>query len=290
MEAIIKRSDWLRNGFKFKDRHSSEFGVTVKTKSRPIRPEAKTYMLDLPMRDGAYDLSAANEGGREYYYDRTFTMVLNVCADSLRELQNKLSSLSGWLSGSGDLIFDDMPETVWYGKISDEIIYAPERGGKCAALEVSIRVKPFAKCIFGTEGPVLDTELPIDSGIALIFEELMRFTVTGSAVLKVHNFGERPIRPKVTIENGGSVIMELGEKRLSFDSGGSCIVDFEERSVTANGENIAVSGEFFELSSGENSVRFENSDSEEVTVEFSYTPEFNYGVNPDAIDWGDDDA
>ena len=64
----------MRNGFIFKDRHSSDFGVTVRTKSRPILPSVKENIVDLPYRDGGYDFSKANPFGREFYNDRIFTV------------------------------------------------------------------------------------------------------------------------------------------------------------------------------------------------------------------------
>ena len=50
----------MRNGFIFKDRHSSDFDVTVRTKSRPILPSVKENIVDLPYRDGGYDFSKSN--------------------------------------------------------------------------------------------------------------------------------------------------------------------------------------------------------------------------------------
>ena len=47
----------MRNGFIFKDRHSSDFDVTVRTKSRPILPSVKENIVDLPYRDGVYEYS-----------------------------------------------------------------------------------------------------------------------------------------------------------------------------------------------------------------------------------------
>ncbi len=280
----------MRSGFKFKDRHSSDFGITVKTKSRPIRPEAKVYTLDIPCRDGAYDLSEANSMGREYFYDRTFVITVSVCSDNLYTLQDRLSLLSAWLMGSGELIFDDMPNTVWYGKISDEIIYMPEHGGKTAVLEVSVRARPFAKCIFGTEGPVLDTYINIDNNILLVLEETMHYEVSGQADIAVWNFGERPLRPCMRIQGGGSIILTLGERTLSFEGGDVCIVDFERQSVEVNEKNVSISGEFFEFAAGNNLLHVENSTSAVVTIDISYTPEFNYGVNLEAIDWGERNA
>ena len=280
----------MRSGFKFKDKHSSFFGVTVKTKSRPIRPEAKVYTLDIPCRDGAYDFSEANQAGREYFYDRTFVITISVCADNIHTLQDRLSQLSSWLMGSGELIFDDMPNTVWYGRISDEIIYMPNHGGSSATFEVSMRVRPFGKCIFGTEGPVLDIEMMIDNTIPLALDETMHYVVSGSGTIAVRNFGERPLRPCIHIQGANAVILKLDGKTLSFESKGECIVDFEKQSVIAAGNNVEVSGEFFEFMPGKNLLYFENSGSGAVTIDVSYTPEFNYGVNLEAIDWGEDDA
>ena len=68
----------MRNGFIFKDRHSSDFDVTVRTKSRPILPSVKENIVDLPYRDGVYDFSKANPFGREFYNDRIFTVTFNM--------------------------------------------------------------------------------------------------------------------------------------------------------------------------------------------------------------------
>ena len=38
----------MRNGFYFKNKHSNDFGVTVQTQSRPIKPEMKIQTYDSP--------------------------------------------------------------------------------------------------------------------------------------------------------------------------------------------------------------------------------------------------
>ena len=50
----------MRNGFIFKNKHSNDFGVTVQTQSRPIKPEMKIQTYDSPYIDGEYDFSTAN--------------------------------------------------------------------------------------------------------------------------------------------------------------------------------------------------------------------------------------
>ena len=44
----------MRNGFYFKNKHSNDFGVTVQTQSRPIKPEMKIQTYDSPYIDGEY--------------------------------------------------------------------------------------------------------------------------------------------------------------------------------------------------------------------------------------------
>ena len=224
--------------------------------------------------------------------NRFFTISLTVTADNLTELQGRIGKLSLWLSGSGELIFDDIPLIVWRGRISDEVIYMPERGGRQAQIDVSFRVDPFGKNIFGIEGPALDTAMPLDSNIPLTLEEKYIYTVTGAAELSVVNFGDRPARPIVTIEGiAGRFTMSLGEKSLSFDSSQSTTVDFDKQMVTnASGAAIKVTGEFFEFGDGANILNITSSNSNTLIVTVSYTPEYMYGADYSEIEWGEASA
>ena len=68
----------MRNGFYFKNKHSNDFGVTVQTQSRPIKPEMKIQTYDSPYIDGEYDFSTANAYNREFYKNRVFKMNLQI--------------------------------------------------------------------------------------------------------------------------------------------------------------------------------------------------------------------
>lgn len=277
----------MRNGFTFNGRHSSQFGVTVKTRSRPIRPEAKRFTMDLPLRDGEYDFSASNPLGREFFYERTFTAAISVFADSLTKLQDKLTAISLWLTGSGQLIFDDIPFVVWKGKISDEIIYMPEHGGRKAVLDVSFRVKPFGFALFGTEGPTLDCPyLKLDSLFPIGLADIYTFTVTSGNDIHILNFGDRPIRGVIKISGcAGNVSLALNDKTLDFTAVGSVTLDFDaQRAYTQSGE-IGVGGDFFELPPGECILRVTHSNSAPLVLALSFTPEYMYGGNPFEADW-----
>ena len=218
----------MRNGFTFKDRHSSEFGVTVRTKSRPITAGLKSFTADLPYRDGEYDFSAANPQGRAHYAKRIFVMSLSLRADNLGALQGKISKLALWLTGSGKLIFDDLPLVVWNGTVTDEIVYMPEHGGTKAEVEVSFSAEPFGEGIFGTEGPLIGHPLPIGSDIPLSTDCAYTYTVNSSGNICVVNFGDMPVSPVIKITgNTGNITLSLGEKTLSFSAvGESVTVDF----------------------------------------------------------------
>lgn len=278
----------MRNGFKFKGRHSSELGVTVRTKSRPIRPSVKSLIVDVPFRDGVYDFSESNPLGRAMYNYRIFTVVINVCAENIYEMQDKLSKLSLWLEGSGDLVFDDMPLTVWKGKISDEIVYMPEYGGKKAVMEVSFRTEPFSFGAFGTEGPVLDIDvISLDDYLPVGMDELYTYTVSKTGELHILNFGDRPMRPVINISGANAaVVMQMNGKSLNFFSKGNTKVDFERQDVTDEDGRLNVAGEFFEFSPGENILKVRTSNDTEIILTVSFKPKFIYGAVFDDVEWG----
>ncbi len=279
----------MRNGFTFKNRHSSEFGVTVRTKSRPITAGVKSVTADLPYRDGEYDFSAANPQGRDHYKKRTFVLSLGITADNLTALQSKISKLALWLTGSGELIFDDLPLVVWKAKVADEILYMPEHGGTAAETEVSFSVEPFGEGLFGTEGPLLGHPLRLDSEIPLSTDCLYEHTVDGSGNISIVNFGDMPVSPVIDITgNTGNITLSLGEKTLSFSAGGKSVTaDFEKQTVRTEGGVIGVTGEFFELSAGTNNIAVTNSASGDITVKVSFKPKYMYGADYSHMDWGD---
>lgn len=281
----------MRNGFMFKNRHSSELGVTVRTKSRPVLPSVKESITDLPCRDGGYDFSRANPFGREFYNDRIITVSLVLLDGDIYQMQKKLTELSMWLSGEGELIFDDMPFVAWYGKVSDEIIYMPEHSGRKAAMEVSFRVRPFGACVFDTDGPTIGLPLELNSNIPIDISAGYKTTIKGVGTVNVYNFGDRPIRPVITLgKNAREAVLSLGDKSLSFVTIGETEIDFEKQSVKNADGYVPMTGDFFEFASGDNLLKITNSLTKAMTVEISFKPCFMYGEHFDDLEWGDGDA
>lgn len=284
----------MRNGFTFKDRHSSEFGVTVQTKSRPIRPSVKTYEVSMPHRDGSYDFSKSNSMGREMYNDRYFTVIISAGADDICDMQTKISRLSTWLMGSGDLIFDDMPLSVWKARLSDEIIYMPEHGGKKAVMEVTFHTEPFCDCAFDEQGPALEDAVLLSSEIPLEMDGYYRQRADGDSQMRIMNFGDCPMRPVIKLISAAcDVQLSLNGKTLFFwkpDTAEPVFVDFEKQQIINDDEICEASGEFFEFPPGENILRIKSVFSDDITTTVYFTPKFMYDVDLSNIDWGDENA
>ncbi len=288
----------MRNGFKFKDRHSSEFGVTVQTKSRPIRPSVKTCEVSMPHRDGSYDFSKSNSMGREMYNDRIFTVIISAVADDIYDMQTKMSKLSLWLMGNGDLIFDDMPLAVWNARVSDEILYMPERGGKKAVMEVSFRTEPFCRCSFNENGPKLEDGVYLSSSMALVIDNHYTKIIQGDpqidAQVNVKNFGDCPMRPIIEMfSHSADVWMTLNGKGLGFwneNKGGPTIIDFEKHEITNCGEKLEAVGEFFEFPPGDNALHMRSVISNEIIMKVHFNPRFMYDVILEDVEWSDGNA
>lgn len=274
----------MKPGFKFKDKHTNDFGVTAQTQSRPIRPETKSQTYETPLTDGEYDFSDANMHGREFYNNRVFKIDLKVIADNLTALQKKLSKLAAWFMGKGDLTFDDTPTVKWDAHIVDTVEYKPEHG-KSAVLSVLFKVKAFARLVFNVfEGPCLDDDILLDDDIPLDTSVYFTFTGEGNHSHTVMNIGEAAVRPVITI-SGVSGAVNIGCNGHTLTVPGNCTVDCEHQLVTYDGVSLmsSTSGTFFELAPGANVLTL----SKTATIEISYEPMYLHDADLSEVDWNE---
>ena len=257
----------MRTGFTYKNKHCSEFGITMVTKSRPILPELRSAPMELPNADGSMEYAAANDYGRAFYKNRTFTLGLYIRANNIYELEKRISRIAVWLSGAGRLSFDDMPAVYWDAAVIGSVDYAPERAGTKAILSVSFEVKPFSAAVFSLPaGPRLGDPIRLGDLVRLGYDSRMRFTITGSGDFVIENIGTVPVRPVFVItsskENGSVWSMECRGRSFGYIASvsfNSMTVDTKEYTCTAEGKNLmgGITGEFFELMSGDNTIHFE---------------------------------
>lgn len=271
----------MRAGFKFKDKHTNDFGATAQTQSRPIRPQTKKQTFETPYADGEYDFSAANMHGREFYNNRTFKINLRVAADNLSALQRKLSKLAAWLTGNGDLIFDDSPAVKFETRVDDAIEYKPEHGNS-TVLSVLFKVKAFARLVFNVlEGPCLDDAVLLDDDIPLDTSEYFTFSGTGKHSHNVMNIGEAAVRPVIIISGAsGAVTLECNGHTLN--AAGNCTVDCEKQlAYDSSGGFIKTSGTFFELAPGANIITVSTT----ATIKISYEPRYLHDADLSEVNW-----
>ena len=271
--------------FKFKDIHSDYFGIMTKTKNRPILPAQKNVTVSVQNSDSQYDFSSANAYNRPFYEDRIFEMEILVQADTIQNLQNKLSSVAMWLMGSGELVFDDMPYVKWQAKVLNGIDFAPKIYGREAVVSVQFRVKPWSESIFDSddlENIVLGTDIPLKSDIWLDPSTYFNFALSkGSNTITVINLGTYYARPVFEfVGSCGSLTIVCGDKTLEYSKAFEKLsVDTQKQCFTVSGEmmNKYSSGEFFELKSGANKLKI--TAGSDVNMRVVYTPKFIYN-NP----------
>lgn len=282
-------------GFTYKGIHSSRMGVKMQSKSRPVLPEVRQSLLNIPSADGSLDYSAANEFGRLMYEDRIFTVMLYVSAADITELQCKVSKIAVWLMGSGELVFDDMAEAVWEASVLSEIEFAPELQGRKALLTVNFRVKPFSHASFDVlDGVTLDCGVHLGAMLPLGFGVRTTYTFIGKKYsFNVVNCGTAPVRAKflITAQNSAPKSISLTHglrtvalEHITLKSGSPITVDNErcviEQQINDSTVNFSgyVTGRFFELEPGNNIVDFVGGVSQTYVIQVSYQPQFVYNA------------
>lgn len=284
----------MRTGFKFKGRHSSDFGIVAKTKSKPIVPEQKVYTYDLPGADGEIDMSECNEYGRTMYKSRLIEIELQISAGDLSELQRTAARIAAWLTGKGELIFDDSYGAKWDARVSSDISFAPELAGKKAVMSVIFKTD-MGKATFTTgEGVLLKDCISLDSNLPLDLAEKFKFSLSvGENNIKIANVGDFYTKPIFRFSEGAeNVTINCNGKRImAEDIEKDVIIDCERYIVTdSEGNNLLKKkqGSFFELAPGLNDCSVYVSGACEMTVD--YVPMTMYDFDFACVDWGDGNA
>lgn len=286
-------------GFKYKGRHTSEFGALMRSKSRPILPQKRQRYLDLPNKDGSINYANVNDYGRAMYDNRTITVTLLVRADNVTQLENRVSRVAEWLIGSGTLVFDDMPDTAWMAAVDNAVDFAPEREGRKALITVDFVCQPFSHALFSV-GAGVYLGLPIALGTQIELgatDNDFRLTGTSGSVT-VNNVGTAWARPAVTVTrtDGGAVgTWSMSGARADGSTATLTVTKFD--GIPNVGWTVdldkytlkrlsadhfpdtyggALLGEFFELAPGENTIYFTFSESAEHRVKFVYEPQYIY--------------
>lgn len=268
-------------GITFRGRHSREFGLVVKSKSRPAAPPVRTQEDTASLRDGAVDYSM--QGGRLYYDDKFLELELTVPRKELQLTQKAVSKIVSWLTGwYGEMVFDDMPHVIWIARPVDlsEVGIELYRVGK---VTVQFRCKPFNRLKYSTTGIPLDSDLSLDFDVPLDYgEDAYHNLEAGENTIAYSYIGDAPVAPKLIIFGSGVTQLKFTLNGYELQYIGSIpfdtmTIDCETWRTYADELDItqSMSGDYGELTPGENALTITTDRNAELAI-VCY-PHFMYG-------------
>lgn len=230
--------------FEFKGIRSDEMGIYLRTMPIRFLPGRNITRKTISGRDGTL---AYGDGS---YKD------VSVRQECDARDETKLSEIAAWLTGSGDLRFSDEPDRVYEANVEKEFsrssIAARFAGQR---FTVNFTCAPFRK------------QFPEPDDIIL------------ASAGSITNPGTAPALPKVVISGYGDFSLTIGLQTMFFTGVEDGIVVDSEIMDALNTEktellNNHVSGDFFEIQPGYNSVSWLVESGEVSAVKI--TPRWRY--------------
>lgn len=181
-------------GLTYNGYHSyNDFGLYMRSEDRSLLPNRRKRQLVIPGKHGIYDF-------RNNTYDaRIISVKFAYVEAGLNQLRLKARAVAAWLSGEGQLIFDDEPDKCYHAKVYtsvkiSDIAYTAE-------FSVQFECQPMSRYIVSTgEDVILDSYLPLDSEILLNPGDAFTFNVTSSPTeIILENWGTADINYKSQI-------------------------------------------------------------------------------------------
>lgn len=267
------------SGITFRGKHSGrDFGLAVRTVSRPIIAPVRTSFETVPGRDGSIDYSELY--GRVYYDDKLTEIEISVVAKDIVKLHQKITKTVEWIAGGyGDLLFDDMPNIVWRAFPVSVNDIAPElqRVGKTV---IQFRCKPFNRLLWSSKGLEIDSDIPIDSDVPIDFGDDSEYALSnGTNTIVYQNISTVPVSPVFCVTgNISSLVIECGGKTLSYRGGFTSLSIDCDRWETLDGDtdvSYNTTGEYPELLPGENTMTVITDGAGQLIIDFY--PQYLYG-------------
>lgn len=145
-------------GFSFKDVHSSTVGLYLNTPGRTIKPPTRVNEYEIAGRDGTVDY------GDETYGKMNVTSEIAYKASPGKTLRQASREIAHYLSGTGNLIFDDEPDKEYRGA---KIVEAPTIDELANADFVTLtwEVQPFSQAVIQSQHIALNIPIPADIAV-----------------------------------------------------------------------------------------------------------------------------
>lgn len=129
-------------GLKFRNVHSSSFGVCVKSTDRSLIPELRKNEFVIPGRHGSIDY------GSSTYETRKISVKISAVNNTTwEEYRANARELAQWLSGKGLLIFDDEPDRAYQASVYESVGIEQLECLPVGVLNVVFECQPFAESL-----------------------------------------------------------------------------------------------------------------------------------------------
>lgn len=112
--------------FKGASLRTSVPGISITGIARPARPSYERNKVVIPGKNGTYDF------GNNRKEDFLITVEVVIEADSAKNLQTRIGTLSTFLDGKGNLVFSDNPSKVYTAQVYDEVVMAGDATARWA--------------------------------------------------------------------------------------------------------------------------------------------------------------
>lgn len=129
-------------GFKFRNIHSSTFGIGVRSDDRSVIPALRKNEFVIPGQHGTIDY------GMNTYEKRPISLTLGLLKNQNHEaLRSKARDIAKWISGQGALVFDDEPDKAYDAKVYNYVGIDQIQLLPMGLLTVTFECQPFAESL-----------------------------------------------------------------------------------------------------------------------------------------------
>lgn len=265
-------------GFTFDGVHSSEMGLAVLSKNRPIVPEIKRVVENLSGIDGVYDFSSANPLGRPAYEEREITVECGIVGKDAQDLRQAARKVAVWLSGKeARLRFDDEPFYYYLARVANRIDLQ-QVASRVGRFNLVFTCRPFAYS-YRMSGCIPEYGQGLCFGDGTVYGGEHMYFVNNDTITPEPDLGRwpmdqqiiglpilvknpgMPVAPIFRISGTANNVKFISRKKVltySGNSTGTLSVDFERKKATLDEINNVTNylvGDFFELQTGDNFIQ-----------------------------------
>lgn len=203
----------IREGFKFANIHTKEYGMSLKERQAPT-PEENTITEEVPFMQGSYDFSMLL--GERVFKNRTLSYKFEVYQRNYQYRKVNEITIKNWLMkhGWGELYDDHDKGYYWWAKCTSVSVTDESNPGRLV-IDITFEGYPFMKSKLEEGNDIWD-----EFNFELDYAQPNEFNVNGSLDIKLMNCGSVGVVPTIIcssqmeiMKNNTSYTVPVGESR-----------------------------------------------------------------------------